>query len=62
LSDNSFPRLCGGVFLNVLSENKKQRTSARESYNGTSDGLSDYKMLEKLILIFMPIFTPPNNR
>jgi len=55
-------RLCGGTFLTLLLQARKQRTGARRNAMGESDGLSDSEVLAGLIRVFMPNFDIPAGR
>ena len=47
-------RLCGGTFLSLLINARKQRMGVREHYKGESDGLSDPSILLALIKVVYP--------
>jgi hypothetical protein len=57
--EHGMPRLCGGIFLVLLLQARKQRTSARDKYAGGNDGLSDTDILKSLIRIFTPNYEEP---
>ncbi len=48
MSNNDYPRLCGGTFLTLVLQALKQRVKARKHYNGERDGLSDPEVLTGL--------------
>lgn len=53
------PRLTGGIFFTLLLEARRQRISARATYNGESDGLSDTSVLRSLIRVMDPDYREP---
>lgn len=57
--EHDMPRLCGGIFLVLLLQARKQRTSAREKYAGGNDGLNDTDIFLSLIRVFAPTFEEP---
>lgn len=57
--EHDMPRLCGGIFLVLLLQARKQRTSAREKYAGGNDGLNDTDIFQSLIRVFAPTFEEP---
>ena len=59
MENKPYPRLTGGVFFTILTNGRKARTSARDTYNGKSDGLNDPNMLAGLVRIFYPSFEMP---
>ena len=50
-------RLCGGTFLSLLINARKQRMGVREHYKGESDGLSDPSVLLALIRVAYPDYS-----
>ena len=50
-------RLCGGTFLSLLINARKQRMGVREHYKGESDGLSDPSILLALIKVVYPDYS-----
>lgn len=54
--------LCGGTFLTLLLQARKQRTGARKNAMGESDGLSDSEVFAGLIRVLMPNFDIPAGR
>lgn len=54
--------LCGGTFLVLLLQARKQRIAARKNADGDSDGLSDRELFEGLIQVAFPDFTSPAGR
>ena len=50
-------RLCGGTFLSLLINARKQRMCVREHYKGESDGLSDPSVLLALIRVAYPDYS-----
>lgn len=62
MANQSYPHLCGGVFLTYLMEARKPRAGVREHYRGESDGLSDPELLEDLIKVVCPTtMNPPES-
>lgn len=59
MSNNDYPRLCGGLFFTLVLQDIKQRISAREHYKGESDGLSDPDILIGLITVIDPDYVRP---
>lgn len=60
MPNQSYPYLCGGVFLTYLMGARKPRAGVREHYNGETDGLSDPELLEDLIKVICPtLINPP---
>lgn len=59
MANNDFPRLCGGTFFTLLLQTIKQRSKARDRYNGGSDGLSDTEILIGLIRVAQPGYIDP---
>lgn len=51
--------LCGGTFLVLLLQARKQRIAARRNASGETDGLSDSELFENLIQVGFPDFIPP---
>lgn len=60
MSNNDYPRLCGGIFFTLILQDIQQRMSAREHYKGESDGLSDPDVLIGLIEVINPDYQRPN--
>lgn len=54
--------LCGGIFLVLLLQARKQRTAARKNAAGEKDGLSDSELFENLIRVAFPDFVTPSGR
>lgn len=54
--------LCGGTFLTLLLQARKQRTGARRNAMGERDGLSDSEVFAGLIKVLMPNFDTPAGR
>lgn len=61
-ADYDFPRLCGGVFFDLLLKAKRSHQKARDSFNGQSDGLSNVNILKALIRTFYPDYPDPYDR
>lgn len=59
MTNNDFPRLCGGTFFTLVLQALKPRMKAREHYNGDSDGLSDPDVLVGLIRVINPDYQEP---
>lgn len=59
MAKTDYPRLCGGIFLVLLLQVRKQRTKARKRLNGDCDGLSDKEVLKKLIRVAQPEYKEP---
>lgn len=51
MANSSSPYLCGGTFFVLLLQARKQRTKARDKFNGGTDGLSDTDVLKGLIYV-----------
>ena len=60
MTNNDFPRLCGGTFFNLLLQAKKQRKNNRPQFESDDDGLTEYGMLEGLIKVFQPNYSVSN--
>lgn len=58
-TNTSCPRLCGGVFFELLLHAKKQRIKARDTYLGKNDGLSEPESLKGLIKVLDPNYQEP---
>ena len=56
---NANPRLCGGTFFTLVLQALRQRLSAREHYNGHSDGMTDPEVLVGLIRVINPVYRDP---
>jgi hypothetical protein len=54
-----YPRLCGGTFLVLLLQARKQRSKARNRLSGGSDGLADKEVLKNLIRVAQPEYIEP---
>ena len=54
--------LCGGTFLVLLLQARKQRTAARKNAVGERDGLSDSDVFEGLIRVAFPDYISPAGR
>ncbi len=52
-------RLCGGTFFLLLLEARKQRKTAKDYYNGETDGLSELNTLMGLSKILVPDLQDP---
>lgn len=61
MSNNDYPRLCGGTFFTLVLQALKQRVKAREHYNGERDGLSDPEVLTGLITVINPDYQMPQD-
>lgn len=59
MTNNEYPRLCGGTFFTLLLQDLRQRYKAREHYKGERDGLSDPEVLIGLIRIIKPDYQEP---
>ena len=59
MTKDTYPRLCGGTFFTLVLQALRQRMSAREHYDGDSDGLSDPEVLVGLIKVVNPTYTDP---
>lgn len=55
-------RLCGGTFLTLLLQARKQRTAARKNSSGERDGLSDGEVFAGLLRVVQPNFETPAGR
>lgn len=53
------PTLTGGIFFTLILEARKQRLSARDTFGGQSDGLSDPEILKALIRVIVPDYLEP---
>ena len=60
MANSNPPRLCGGTFLSLILEARKQRTAPREMIKGSSDGLSDKEIFSSLIRVAFPTFKAPS--
>lgn len=52
--ENTSPKLCGGIFFNLLLMARKERYTRLENSKGKRDGISDYEMLGDLVRIVNP--------
>ena len=59
MTNNDFPRLCGGTFFTLVLQALKPRIKAREHYNGDSDGLSDPDAFVGLLRVINPDYQEP---
>lgn len=59
MTNNDFPRLCGGTFFTLVLQALKPRMKAREHYSGDSDGLSDPDAFVGLIKVINPDYQEP---
>lgn len=59
MTNNDFPRLCGGTFFTLVLQALKPRMKAREHYKGDSDGLSDPDAFVGLIKVINPDYQEP---
>lgn len=57
MSDEGYPRLCGGTFFTLVLEARKQRMSANDRYQGNTDPLSDTATFIGLIRVMDPGYT-----
>lgn len=62
MPDQNKYTLCGGIFLVLLLQARKQRTAARKNIVGETDGLSDSEVFGNLIRIAFPDFITPAGR
>ena len=62
LTNNEYPRLCGGTFFTLVLEDIKQRFGVREHYRGESDGLTDPDVLIGLIMVIQPDYQRPKKK
>ena len=60
MTENYYPRLCGGTFLCLLLQFRRPRTAVRGSYYGMSDGMSEPDMLLDLIRVACPSYKAPH--
>lgn len=49
MTPNNVPYLCGGILFSIILQARKQRTKARDKYNGGSDGLKDTDVMSGLV-------------
>ena len=49
MTPNNVPYLCGGILFSIILQARKQRTQARDKYNGGSDGLKDTDVMSGLV-------------
>ena len=59
MTNNDYPRLCGGTFFILVLQALRQRMKAREHYKGESDGLKDPNVLVGLIKVTQTIRNLP---
>lgn len=59
MTNNDYPRLCGGTFFILVLQALRQRMKAREHYKGESDGLKDPNVLIGLIRVINPDYKEP---
>ena len=59
MTNNDYPRLCGGTFFILVLQALRQRMKAREHYKGESDGLKDPNVLIGLIKVINPDYQEP---
>jgi hypothetical protein len=59
MTNNDFPRLCGGTFFTLVLQALKPRMKAREHYDGDSDGLSDPDAFVGLLRVINPDYQEP---
>ena len=59
MTNNDYPRLCGGTFFTLMLQALRQRMKAREHYKGDSDGLTDPEVLAGLIQVVNPDYSSP---
>ena len=60
MTNNYYPRLCGGTFFILVLQALRQRMKAREHYKGESDGLKDPNVLVGLIKVINPDYQEPS--
>lgn len=60
MTNNDYPRLCGGTFFILVLQALRQRMKAREHYKGESDGLKDPNVLVGLIKVINPDYQEPS--
>lgn len=59
MTNDRYPRLCGGTFFVLLLQTIKQRQKARDRFGGGSDGLNTPSMLKSLIRVAQPEYIDP---
>ena len=59
MTNNDYPRLCGGTFITLVLQALRPRMKAREHYKGDSDGLTDPEVLAGLIQVANPDYSDP---
>ncbi len=59
MTNNDYPRLCGGTFFTLALQCLRPRMKAREHYKGDSDGLTDPEVLAGLIQVVNPDYSNP---
>ncbi len=59
MTNNDYPRLCGGTFFTLVLQALRPRMKAREHYKGDSDGLTDPEVLAGLIQVANPDYSNP---
>lgn len=59
MTNNDYPRLCGGTFFILVLQALRQRMKAREHYKGETDGLKDPNVLVGLIKVINPDYQEP---
>lgn len=51
MTPNNVPYLCGGILFSLILQARRQRTKARDKYNGGSDGLNDTDVMSGLVFV-----------
>lgn len=59
MTNNDYPRLCGGTFFTLVLQALRPRMKTREHYKGDSDGLTDPEVLAGLIQVANPDYSDP---
>ena len=59
MKTKDYPCLCGGTFFTLVLQALRQRMSARDHYDGDSDGLSDPEVLVGLFKVINPDYENP---
>lgn len=62
MEENSYIKLCGGLFFTCILSCRRSRQSARETMFNGSDGLSEPNILGALIKTAFPTYVKPTNR
>ena len=62
MNESFYPRLCGGVFFNILLKCKRKQISAKELMKNGAGGLADKNVLDGLVKIVAPDYKNIDSR